>query len=315
MHFKIPLLIGILFFSTAPSAAQLAFERSSTAQGPEYSYRWRDAAGEERSVSFTLDGEILDKAPRAQKNYRPALAQRYVAVELTKAAKTVDPKDAHVKIRQQGDSVEVSVRSRHQEKLQHIQQQFAQAREQAFSDYLEKHYYTRYITPLNQQAVKPDHIRYINEYTQALIPLSQALYEQVVEQSDAREYFNLLLGWVQSIPYNALDDRADSNGSGFAPPATLLAQNQGDCDSKSVMTAAIAKAFLPSTPMILVLLKDHALLGIGLNSKSGEQTIKVDGTSFVLIEPTGPALFRFGEVATSTLQELASGRYTIEKIQ
>ena len=284
-------------------------------EGQRFEYKWLDSEGTSRHIVFTLDKSKLSTAPTEQKNYRPELAMRYVTVELLKVARQFDPRDANVKIRQQGDTVLTNVKARSEEKLKVIQGQLAQAKEQAYDDYLDKHYFTRYRTLFNEEAIKPDHVRYMKEMTESLIPLSQAFYEQVDNQADARKYFNLLLSWVQSIPYDALDNRAQSNGSGFAPPIQLLNENRGDCDSKSVLIASIARAFLPDTAMVLVLLPEHALLGIALTPKKGEATLKADGKTYVLIEPTGPAQFKFGEIAEASKKDIAKGMYTLELIQ
>lgn len=280
-----------------------------------YHYQWVDADKQTQAINFNLNAEKLAASPLEQKNYQPTLAMRYVSVELLKIARGYDPRDATITIRQQGEKVAIGVRSRDQEKLKAVQTHLTEAKEKALNDYLHEHYYTRYRTSFNEKAIKPDHVRYMKELTDVLIPLSQAFYEKVVVRSDAREYFNLLLGWVQSIPYDALDNRIQSNGSGFAPPAQLLNENRGDCDSKSVLTASIARAFLPDTPMVLILLPDHALLGIALTPRKGEKTLNANGETYVLIEPTGPAKLKIGQVADNTALAIAQGKYTLEKIQ
>ena len=310
-------LLGLIIVITADNAhaEQLSFKKSRQGDSQHFQYKWLDSNGNTQQIGFNLDSNKLAATPTEQQNYRPELAMRYVTVELLKVARQFDPRDANIKIRQQGDTVLTNVKARDKEKLNMIQGQLAQAKEAAYDDYLDKHYFTRYRSFFNEEAIKPDHIRYMSEMTDALIPLSQAFYEKVNTQADAREYFNLLLSWVQSIPYDALDNRAQSNGSGFAPPAQLLNENRGDCDSKSVLIASIARAFLPDTAMVLVLLPEHALLGIALTPKKGEETLVEDGKTYVLMEPTGPALFTFGEIAESSAKDIAKGMYTLEQIQ
>ena len=145
------------------------------------------------------------------------------------------------------------------------EQQMREQEKSAFQQYLYKNYYEQYKTKLNEKAIKPDHLRYITESTRALIPLSQAIYEKLNASSDARKYINLLLAWLQSIPYSTLTDRVSTNGAGFLPPISLLNQNKGDCDSKTVLAAAIIRAFLPRVPMRIIFLRNHALLAVSLN--------------------------------------------------
>ncbi|WP_414829714.1 hypothetical protein [Alteromonas sp. H39] len=303
----------ILSFSTA--AQQRLFKRLNTDTHYQFEYVWLDEQGEQQAIQFALEREALQDIPLQQTTYRPDIAQRYVAVEMTKAARDIDPRIARINVQQRGDEIQVGVRAASDAIVADIQDQLSSAKVAAFNNYLDKHYYTEYLTPLNQNAIKPDHVRYIRESTMALIPLSQAFYDQLQQHSDARHYMNLLLGWVQSIPYNTLEDRSESHGSGFSPPFTLLSQNQGDCDSKAVLTASIMRAFLPSTPMVLVLLENHALLGIALPPRAGDKTITQNGITYVMFDPTGPALLPFGKVSPDTIMAIANRRYTLETIQ
>lgn len=310
------LFIGLLLwvFTGHSIGAQLSFSASQSSEALSYDYRWSRQGQPPASLSFSLDRQAMVEAPAIQKTYSLALVQRYVYVELMKAAKEIDPKQARVKINRLHRGIEIRVSSTSEATNKRISEELSVLREQAYDSYLQENYYTRYTTVFNEEAVKPDHIRFINEYIEPLIPLSQAIYDSVSQQADAREYFNFLLSWVQSIPYDRLSNRADNNGGGFLPPAVLLAQNKGDCDSKSVLTAAIARGFLPDTPMILVLLPRHALLGVALAPQAGDQTLSYDGKSYVLFEPTGPAKLPMGEVAPDSQQALANRHFTIEQI-
>ncbi|MCW8109339.1 hypothetical protein OPS25_12590 [Alteromonas ponticola] len=308
-------IITFLLLSMLSHAQQIAFKREHTPENVNYLYRWLDYNGTEQALQFALENQQLAKTPNLQRIFQPALAQRYVTVALLKEAREIDPKSARINIVPRNEAIEVKVRARSQQQAEIIQQQLQRRREEAYQEYLREHYYTQFVTPRNEQAVKPDHVRYVLETTDALIPLSQAFYEKLEEDSDAREYFNLLLSWIQSIPYDTLEDRTGSNGSGFSPPAQVLSQNKGDCDSKTVITAAIVRAFLPTTAMVMVLLPEHALLGVALPPKGNELTVMDRGTTYILMEPTGPALLPFGQVAPTTYQFLANGEYTLERIQ
>ncbi len=295
-------------------ATQLSFSSSDNEASQRFEYRWQRPGQNDASLAFSLNRQSLAEAPGSQPNYSPARVQRYVYIEVMKAAQDIDPKQARVNVKKQRRGLKIEVSSPSNALNQQISQQLHQTQESAFDKYLDEHYYTRYTTVFNQQAVKPDHIRYIHEYVKPLIPLSQAIYDRVGGQSDARAYFNFLLSWVQSIPYDTLESRAENNGAGFLPPAGLLTQNKGDCDSKSVMTAAIARGFLPDTPMILILLPRHALLGVALTPQRTDQTLIYNDKTYILFEPTGPAQMPLGDVAADSERALGNGHYTIETI-
>ncbi|MBU2977550.1 hypothetical protein [Alteromonas sp. C1M14] len=297
------------------NAEQTAYSVQSVEDKLQFSYVWIDADNQPQTMEFSLLNQALAASPSAQMNYRPALAMRFVTVKLLQEARLYNPKDVNIQVHQQGEAVSISVQSRNEEKIDAVQRRLREVKETAFDEYLYTHYYTRYRNSFNQERIKPDHTRYIRETQKGLIPLSQAFYEKINTRSDAREYINLLLGWVQNIPYDPILNRSESNGSGFAPPAQLLVENKGDCDSKSVLTAAIIRAFLPDTPMVLILLPEHALLGIALTPLGDDETLTAEGKTYVLFEPTGPALFEMGKVADSTALALAQRRYTVEEIQ
>ena len=302
-------------WTCSASAQQLNFKKMTTPEGITFSYEWLDADSTKQSISFHLPKASFDTAPVRQANYKPKIAQRHVTVALLKAAKKVDPKDARVKIMPTGDAIDIKVSGDKTQKVDEVLQQLQEVQQSAYDKYLEERYFTRFTTLFNQRAIKPDHLRYIEESIKPLVPASQAFYEKVKQNSNSRAYFALLLGWLQSIPYNTLEDRVASNGSGFAPPIGLLVQNLGDCDSKAVLASSMVRAFLPTTKMIMVFLPNHALLGIALTARDGDKTIEHEGQTYILYDPTGPALIPFGQVSEQTDRFIATGRYQIEEIE
>ena len=92
-------------------------------------------------------------------------------------------------------------------------------------------------------------------------------------------------------------------------------QNLGDCDSKAVLASSMVRAFLPSTKMIMVFLPNHALLGIALTPIEDDKTIEHEGNTYVLYDPTGPALIPFGQVSEDTERYIVTGRYQVEVVE
>ncbi|WP_412724737.1 hypothetical protein [Alteromonas sp. D210916BOD_24] len=314
MKYNSLILAGALL-SGAVCAEQLNFKKTSTSEGMTFSYEWIDADHTLQNISFHLPKSAFEDTPVRQANYKPKIAHRHVTVALLKAAKKVDPKDARVKITPTGDSVDIKVSGGKTQKVDDVLQHLQGVQQSAFDQYLEERYFTRFTTLFNQRAIKPDHLRYIKESIKPLIPASQAFYEKVKQNANTRDYFALLLSWIQSIPYNTLEDRVASNGSGFAPPIGLLIQNLGDCDSKAVLASSMVRAFLPTTKMIMVFLPNHALLGIALTAKPEDKTIEHEGQAYILYDPTGPALIPFGQISEETERYIATGRFQIEEIE
>ena len=295
-------------------AEQTKFIRKSEADKLYFSYEWLDQQRNEQTLEFALNQQDLAALPTTQKNYQSAIAQRHVVVSLFKHAKTYDPRDVRIDIRPTKGDIAIQVSTRFPEKLKMYEQQMREQEKSAFQQYLYKNYYEQYKTKLNEKAIKPDHLRYITESTRALIPLSQAIYEKLNASSDARKYINLLLAWLQSIPYSTLTDRVSTNGAGFLPPISLLNQNKGDCDSKTVLAAAIIRAFLPKVPMRIIFLRNHALLAVSLNVGANDHSIILDDIPFVLMEPTGPAKMMLGEIGKNSKTAIAQSEYTSQVV-
>lgn len=309
---RLCLLLAGLVVSSVSQSEQLKFNKRQTETGVALSYEWLDGDNNLQSIAFEIPSEALSEAPTQQPNYKPKIAQRYVTVALMEEAKKINPKDARVKISPKRESIDIEVRGANEAQVEKILSDLKAVQQREYNEYLHAHYFTRFTTLFNQQAIKPDHARYAVESVKPLVAASQAFYEKLDSDSDSRAYFSLLLGWIQSIPYDTLEDRVVSNGSGYAPPVSVLMQNLGDCDSKAVLTSAMVRAFLPSTKMIMVFLPNHALLGIALTPLVDDRTIEYDGDTYVLYDPTGPALIPFGQVSEDTERHIVTGRYQVE---
>jgi hypothetical protein len=119
---------------------------------------------------------------------------------------------------------------------------------------------------------------------------------------------------VQSIPYSTLESRITSAGAGFNPPLKLLWENQGDCDSKVTLTAALLRSLMPRINIALIFIDNHALMGVNIAAEIGseEMTIEHNGITYLLAEPTGPALLALGTISEDSQQAILQGQYTIE---
>jgi hypothetical protein len=315
MNFKYLIAVSGLLLATAVSANQSYFHREESDQAVTLKYRWLDAFGAERNLSFSLDKEKMSSQHKLNKSYKPEIAQRYVYIQLQKAAQKVNPREARISFRRLNSEIQIQVKSQNDKVTDKWMREMQIVQEQALTEYLQQNYYGRYTGPYGETGVKPDHIRFVDDSVHTVLPAAQAIYEQINEDSTSRTYVNLLLSWVQSIPYDALQDRLTSHGSGFMSPAEVLTSNKGDCDSKAVLTAALLRSLLPKLQMIIIYLPNHALLGANLPFY-GESELSVNegGIDYVLLEPTGPAIMKIGELGEETERYINNGMYTHEVI-
>ena len=307
------LLCLLLVFSATNHAEQLAFSKHKQSSTLDFSYQWQDSFQQTQSLAFNLP--LNQPGQQSHKRFVANSAQQYVYIELNKAARQIDPKEARITIkRRTQNNIEVQVNSRSEQMLKKWQAAMQQSEKDAFNRYLHDNYYSRFTSYLGQEAIKPDHIRYISENKLPLLPVAQAIYDTLPVNTESRAYVNLLLSWVQSIPYNALENRLTSNGAGYLPPLGVITNNQGDCDSKSVLMASLIRSLLPDVPMVMIYLPQHALLGISMPFRTNEPTFEFEGISYLLMEPTGPAVMPLGQIAAKSQSDIASGLYSYEKI-
>tara|TARA_B110000503_G_scaffold143140_1_gene242793 strand:- start:2850 stop:3806 length:957 start_codon:yes stop_codon:yes gene_type:complete len=291
---------------------QLSFNKSKKSKEMYFNYTWSDHQEKTSDISFSLPFRQLNK--QNHKKFIPNLAQQYVYIEMHKAAKKIDPKEARVHIQRRGQDIHIQVTSRSNKLLAKWQRSMNQGQQKALDQYLQDNYYNHFRSYLGQKAIKPDHLRYVSENTAALLPVAQAMFEKLPTNSKTRAYIHLVLSWVQSIPYNELKNRLTSNGAGYLPPLSVIANNQGDCDSKTVLMASLVRSLFPDVKMTMVFLPNHALLGIALPFRKNGQTLNIDGMDYLLMEPTGPSKIPLGEISNRSAQYIAGNMYSLEEV-
>ena len=134
-----------------------------------------------------------------------------------------------------------------------------------------------------------------------------------VSIENVRKVTDFVLSFVQSIPYSTLESRLTSSGAGFNPPAKLLWENQGDCDSKMTLTATILRALMPRIDMAMIYIDQHAFIGIAIPAEANEISIEYQGVNYLLAEPTGPALYKLGTLAPESELAINQERYVVEE--
>jgi hypothetical protein len=296
------------------ASGQEKFEKTYSTNNIELGYQWRDHFNASRNINFTLPKDKVQDQYRSVKKYMPEIVQRYVYIELMKKAQKIDPREASVRIKKVGKDFNIIVSSQSPEMLEKWRATMLSNRQDAFSEYLEENYYTKYQNHLGQIGIKPDHLRYLRESRELLMPVAQAFFEELGTGGDTRDYVGLLLSWIQSIPYNVLEDRLISNGAGYSSPVEVLTTNLGDCDSKTTLAAALMRALFPNLKMAILYLPNHALLAANLANKETDEYIEIDGYKYVLLEPTGPALLTVGDIDHKSSVDIASGMYSIERV-
>lgn len=293
------------------SAKQLDFNKTTTDEQVQFNYQWLDQAQQPQALSFAIDKVALFDRFRNFKTYKANHARKYVNQQMRKQLTQHPITDVKVTFLGRGNNLQIELNSENKTALDQAYLSIAQLEKDFMNEHLTRNYYTQFVAYDNSLAIKPDHVRFAQESFTDLFVLKGLILDRVGEES-VRKVSNYVLGFIQSIPYATLESRVTSTGAGFNPPLQILWQNQGDCDSKVTLTAAIFRALMPRIKMQLVFIDNHALLAINIPSEGDELTITIDGLDYILAEPTGPAMMRIGELSASAEFAIRNGRYYAE---
>ena len=172
---------------------------------------------------------------------------------------------------------------------------------------LKKDYFAQNMLLLRPQGqLEIDYTTIAKRYIDDMAPVARA-FMQTGRTSNVRSYVSEVLAFLQSIPYDTLLDNPGQFS--FTPPPNLFALNKGDCDVKTVALMSIVQQRFPHVPLAIIRTPQHAFLGLGIPRKSSDETLKIDGRTYVLTEPTGPALLPVGQTAPTSRANLDAGKY------
>ena len=306
-------IVAVVSLSFTAQAQQMSFLKEDDNEQVTFFYQWSDIQKQSRTFSFSLDKSLVFEKYRQFRQYKPELAQQYVNRAIIKHVRKKPFSDVNLSVNKQGKQYQLRLSSNDSAALAQAQTKLSQLEREFTAKYLHKNYYHFFETPSGETAIKPDHVRIALESSEDLKPLKHIVLESV-SIKNIRKVTNYVLGFVQSIPYATLENRVSSSGAGFNPPLKLLWENKGDCDSKVTLTAALLRMLMPRIRIAMIFIDGHALIGLGVPAINDEFSIEHENISFVLAEPTGPALLPLGKIANDSEQAILSGYYVVEEI-
>jgi len=305
------LLCLSLLLTSSVSAKQISFSKQPQDDHYTFNYQWLDHNNQPQSMSFALTKPALFERFRMLRPYQSEFAQKTIMRTVRKQLRKEPLKGAQAFFLQQDGKMVVQVKGREDKNVAIAYQKVKEIEQEATSQYFKKNYYQMFITPDQLSGVKIDHASIANVSVADFKVLKPIILDKV-SIKNIRKVTNYVLSFVQSIPYSTLESRITSSGAGFNPPAKLLWENQGDCDSKVTLTATILRALMPRIDMAMIYIDKHAFIGIAIPAEAGEIAIEHEGVNYLLGEPTGPALYGLGELAPESELAVNQGRYVAE---
>ncbi len=294
-------------------AEQLGFAARAVGNQIQFDYRWRDPNAHENTLKFRLP---IDDLRRGQAEFRPfnnaaANEASYRAVLDYAAAKSTP--DLTISLTRTASGYEINTEGYARPDTDAVMKAhmaaMAALRDTAFRAYISDTLYTQ----VDETHVMPNHAFIAKRYAPALAPMQVAIARDV-RGLDARGVANYIMHFLQSIPYDQLQDRRTSNGAGFQTPYGLLTGNKGDCDTKAVAMAALLRGLFPTLRITILYVPEHAFVGVALPQTPTDYALRLEGTVFVLADPTGPQILRLGQVDSRALADLEAGQYSYREV-
>ena len=305
------LLCLFLLLSSALNAEQISFSKKPNDSHYVFKYKWLDHDKKAQSMSFALSKTALFERFRMLRSYQSDFAHKTIMRAVRKQLRNQPLIGAQAFFQQQNGKMVVQVKGREDKNVALAYQKVKEIEQEAIAQYFKKNYYQAFTTHDQQAGIKVDHVNIATDSVVDFKVLKPVIMDKVAIEN-IRKVANYVLSFVQSIPYSTLESRLTSSGAGFNPPAKLLWENQGDCDSKMTLTATILRALMPRINMAMIYIDKHAFIGIDIPAEAGEMTIEHQGIKYLLGEPTGPALYRLGKLAPESELAVDQGRYVVE---
>lgn len=297
-------LCFVLLLGCSTASAQMSLQRVTAGQTTEFIYQL--SAGS--SLRFKLENKLLNQY-RGMRRYMPHMADQAVRHALLRKAAALQHQGVRIQFSPPNLPLQYSVQATEPEKAQQMMATLAAEQNKALNDYLAKGYYYLLDDPVKGKGVIPDHLLFMQDALGQLQPVADAFIANY-GKNNIRQIAAQLTAWIQQIPYRDLDNRLESNGNGYAPPVQLIFDHSGDCDSKAVLWATVMRLIFPTLMIKIIYLPNHAVIAAQVPATETEQVIDFADSSLLLIDPTGPAQLKLGQVGDEYQAALQSKQFS-----
>jgi hypothetical protein len=277
--------------ASAAEAQQSAFNWRQAGSDIQFSYAFKDADGVAHSLSFQLPSAEIEAAMALFRDYAMPQLYGHVQAALEREARHAG---VTVQTRHKSGGVSFVVLADSAAKRDAFNARMDDIIESARQSWLRKH-----ARRAVGEAIHMDYPEATQRYVAGLRPVANALSSQTTGL-DERARLARALNFVQAIPYDDLIDPRTTGGIEFAPPPAMVKLNRGDCDSKTVALAAILRTLTPARRLLFVTLPQHVALAVDLPPREGDATVVYGGRTWLMLEPTGPAVVPPGQIAPTT---------------
>ncbi len=294
----------ILLLGCSAASAEMQLQRVTEGQTTEFIYQLNASS----TLRFRLDNKLLNQY-RGMRRYMPHMADQAVRHALLRKAAALQHNGVRIQFSPPNLPLQYSVQAAETGKAQQMMATLAAEQSKALNDYLAKGYYYLLDDPVKGKGVIPDHLLFMQDALGQLQPVADAFIANY-GKNNIRQIAAQLTSWIQQIPYRDLDNRLESNGNGYAPPVQLIFDHSGDCDSKAVLWATVMRLIFPTLMIKIIYLPNHAVIAAQVPATETELVIDFADSSLLLIDPTGPAPLKLGQVGDEYQPALKSKQFS-----
>ena len=309
--------VAILWMGAGVAVAQpQQFATAQQGDSQQFAYRYTDITGAIRTLHFALNAADIQRGNAEFQAWNEQEARTRAFNAAQRAAQAFDTPARQVNVSESGRMLQIRLvgygNAVTPQMGRQVEDTLNTTYEDAIETYAHNHFYLARHQDATTTVIQPDHPRLADRYAPAMAPVAQAIIRQVPGASaGTRGFINATLSWLQTIPYNELQNRATSNGAGFNTPYGLVLQNQGDCDTKATALAAVIRSVYPNLPLAMVYVPQHAFLGIGIPQGDNDFALNTSNGTYVLADATGPRLMALGDIDDTTQNYLRAHQTTI----
>lgn len=284
-------------------AQQLDWQKEDKGYHTVYTFKWADFSGTPQALSFKVERDTAERAKETDKtflltealNIKYEKAQREAAIRSGNGV-SIRPYQAangNVGYRYSGD----------QGRAQALVQSIDRRASAAMDDYLQQKNYR-----LKENGrIESDYKAMAQDNFLEIRPLARAIQKATRGQS-MREVMNYTLSFLQSIPYETIRETGDRGNYIFNSPLTLIHDNKGDCDEKSLAFGTLMRLMYPNVDMGLILVPGHAFVAMDIPPQQGDMLLPLGNKTMVVAEPVGPAYIPLGKIHSNSQTLLTQGQ-------
>ena len=285
------------------------FNTQTRGGGQDFSYNYLTPEGKPQTLTFRLNLNDIQRGSAEFRMWDDAAARNAAITKVQATADALRTPNLRATVQPLPNGMNIRLMGRN---LQPDSPQVTQLEKtlnftysMAVKTYASQNLYRATMEGEHKTVIQPDHPAIALRYTAAMTPVARAIQSQVPGAADSpRAFINASLNWLQTIPYDTLQDRSTSNGAGFQTPYGLMLGNRGDCDTKATALASLIHAAYPTIPLAIIYVPEHAFLGVGLPQEANDYALRTapedGGCIFVLADATGPARIPLGYIDEPT---------------